>query len=444
MKKLYFSYSIKTLSVMLIALTCSLILTSCEKSGDNQSTPMTVTQVYLQDRNSSVPDRPVDFVRLQQIIRIEGSGFTGLRRIYINGYSCYFNPVYVSDNSVLVSVSKDVPIMDADEGVRNTIRLTKDNAEVTFNISVRASAPSITRISHTMPKAGEEITLYGSGLLGVTKVVFPGDVVVTEGILSDDEDGRFCIVTVPAGVSDEGGSVYIEGANGSAYSPAYFNFKKGLIHNFDDVSNAAWSTGKVSDDLSDVIPAAGNGPKSQGVYRSLNKDGEVMSANDAPVDVSRYWIKNSVWPSIISESVISWGTPASEVAIQMDIYYEGEWVSGDIRFVVADGWGASRYCMIYAPWVVNGSRVEVENPGSWFTITLPFSDSNDFKDKELSAVMEQIAAASYDQAGPWFENGNISDVQSVATTLNVYFDNIRIVPLTTPESSDFPDEEEAE
>src|SRR5690606_14509200 len=96
----------------------------------------------------------------------------------------------------------------------------------------------------------------------------------------------------------------ILGANGGAYSPSYFNFKKGLLHNFDDVNTAAWSTGRISEDLDALLPASGEGSKSQGIYRSLNVDGATMNASDALVDVTRYWINNGVWASRIPNTVI--------------------------------------------------------------------------------------------------------------------------------------------
>ena len=70
-----------------------------------------------------------------------------------------------------------------------------------------------------MPKMGEPIIVFGSGLLEVTKVVFPGNVVVTSGI-TQSKDGTYFMVNVPEGISDNGGSIFIECANGGAYSPA--------------------------------------------------------------------------------------------------------------------------------------------------------------------------------------------------------------------------------
>jgi len=434
---------LKKHTIIALSLLYVIFFQACKETDDvyiDNDNPITITSVHLQDAEDTVLDRIVTFARLGQLIRLEGNGFLGVREVIINGEQAYLNPTLLTDNSLIVRVPREAQTVEALEEVRNKIVFKKKNISLTYDFEIRDAAPSISRVSHTMPKAGEEITIYGRGLVEVTSITFPGDVVVTEGIVSD-EDGEWCKVIVPNGISDDGGSLLVIGVNGGAYSPAYFNFKKGIVHNFDDVNNASWSQGESSDNLTAIIPTIGTGPKSQGIYRSLNKDAKEMPANDVPVDITRYWINNSVWSNILIESVIPGTTPTNEVAVQMDIYFEGVWNSGNIRFVVADGSGASRFCMIYAPWEAFGKRVPVENPGSWFTITLPFSLSEDYLESDFQYVMSTVNAAAYPQSGPWLENGNINDAPSEPTTLNIYFDNIRIVPLKTPTYSDFGEEE---
>ncbi|GET23020.1 glycan-binding surface protein [Prolixibacter denitrificans] len=416
----------------------TLLLNSCEKdNNDGVNTPVTVTKVYLEDAESSVPDREVTFARLGQTIRLEGSGFIGVKKVFINGYDSYFNPAYMTDNSMLVSISQNVPTIKATEEEKNTIRLFKSESNsFTYSFEIRASAPTVTAISHTMPQAGDRITIYGTGLQGITSITFPGNVTVTEGIVSDDEDGKFCMVTVPDGVSDDGGAILVVGANGGAYSPACFNFKKGLFQNFDDVNNYSWASGidDAGTPLTDEIPASGDGPKSQGGYQCFNVNGESIAANSD----KRYWTNSSSWPSNLL-SVIPASTPASECGVQMDIYVENDWNSGIIRMVMADGSGTDRYCMIYRPWYVNGTVVPFENPGYWFTITLPFSDSEDYVGKTFGDVVTSMADAAYQQSGPWFHNIGVPDVvEPTATNVKIYFDNLRVVPLNTPSYSDFP------
>ena len=195
---------------------------SCEDEEATGS-PIGISAVYLQDVNSTVQDRVVSFGRLGQLLRIEGFGFTGISKIYINGFETFFNTVYVSDNSLLVRISGDTPTVEADEEARNTIRLVKGATETTYSFEIRDSAPSINNISNTLPNAGEEITVFGTGLIEVSKVIFPGNIEVTTGITFDEEDGEFFTVTVPSGIPDSGGPLLVETANGRVYSPSYFS-----------------------------------------------------------------------------------------------------------------------------------------------------------------------------------------------------------------------------
>ena len=84
---------------------------------DAQNSPIVVNKVYLQDVESSVPDREVTFARLGQVIRLSGSGLYGVRKVYINGYDTYFNRALVSDQSLLVQLNKETPVAEAEEEV---------------------------------------------------------------------------------------------------------------------------------------------------------------------------------------------------------------------------------------------------------------------------------------------------------------------------------------
>jgi hypothetical protein len=409
---------------------------ACEDKNDTDTSPAAINKVFLEDAQSSVPDREVKFARLGQTIRLEGSGFTGTSQVLINGEKCYFNPVFVSNNSMIIQVSGDVPTIEASEDVRNTICLVKSGQKYSFGFEIRSAAPSITEVSHTMPAAGDEITITGTGLQEVEQVIFPGNVRATT-FSSDDEDGKWVKVIVPAGIT-QSGSLTVISANGGAYSPAYFNYKEGVIHNFDDVQNYSWGSGIDNTALTDLIPASGNLPKSQGGYQVFNATGNSSAGSD-----QRFWLNSTAIFSAISAHIPG-STAASNCGIQMDIYVEGAWNSGIIRMVMADGSGASRYCMIYRPVYVSGAynAGAFVNPGCWFTVTLPFSLSADYEGKTLDDVIASMSAASYKQAGPWFENSGITDVfDAVPATEKIYFDNIRFVPLATPTYSDFPDED---
>lgn len=431
---------------MLFGLAAVALLASC---NDKETGPVgndlapVITAIYLEDGQSSVPDRLVEFARLGQTIRLEGQNLRGVVKVYINGYDSAFNTTLMSEGSMVVNINTRVPVLDAAPEVKDKVRVVKYNGlETSFDFIIRASAPSITDVSHTLARAGEMITVRGTNLHGATEILFPGDIPSTE-FISDDEDGEFCRVLVPAGITTSG-SIKITGANGTAVSAPYFNFTQGILHNFDDIMNNSWSSGMDNPIIeADVppIPADGTGPKSQGRYHTFNSTGAMKAPSE-----QRYWL-NSNNLRVIFGSALSPTTTTELCGIQMDIYVEGTWSSGMIRFTMVDGSGSQSGCMVYRPILVNGARTPdaFVNPGEWFTITLPFGSGADFAGKTLSDVIDAMAKAPYAQSGPWFDNQESDNgYELVEATQKIYFDNIRIVPLEAPVMSDYPDEDEQE
>ncbi|WP_291857298.1 glycan-binding surface protein [Marinilabilia sp.] len=454
----------KTINIWLLLgfLISSVAFFGCEDDEDPaNNTPITVKAVYLQDVDSDIPDRQVDFARLGQVLRLEGSGFAGIRKVYVNGYDTYFNPVYVTDNNMLIQLSGDTPTIEAEDDVRNTIRFVKTGTEYVYDFEIRAASPAISSISHTLPQAGESIIIYGSGLVEISKVVFPGDVEVTEGITSDEE-GEFVIVTVPDGLT-ESGSLFVEGSNGGAYSPAYFNFKEGVILDFDGNGQQgfwSWSEdGSMINDEDLESEVIGMGPVSQGTYVAHRPDRIASFPTNSSRNTEVWTAGNDVddWRGQLT-SYIPATTPVNEVAFQFDVYVSGTWSgTGFLKLCLHNSfnggeWSGDSYN--YVPWVVDGEIVPFETDG-WVTVTVPFSDFYSFSDVEEGYTFEDVLVAreesSYKNFGIYFENtdftlanitGNDSDATefpSSETSVDVFTDNWRVVSLEQPTYTDFPE-----
>ena len=209
-------------------------LTSCSDKDDNQSAAITINKVFLEDTKASDGnyDREVQFARLGQTLRIEGSGFSGLKKIYVNGLETYFNNALMTDNNVWVTLNSKTPVAKAADDVRNTIRFVKDGTETVYQFTIRASAPSITSIDNTLPSAGEVVNIKGANLEATTKITLPDGTEITDGIVST-ENGDEVSFIMPEGVAAVSGSITTEGANGIAISPKYFNNNDCYIINFD-------------------------------------------------------------------------------------------------------------------------------------------------------------------------------------------------------------------
>lgn len=441
-------------------------LASCgDDNDDSGSAQMVINKVYLENASAedSVYDREVSFARLGQLIRLEGSGFTGLKHVYVNGYDTYFNNALMTDNNVWITLNANTPVAKAEASVRNTIQLVKDNATYTYQFTIRASSPSVTSVDNTLPRPGEKVTVYGNNLQETTHLTLPGGVEITEGITSD-EDGKWYSFTMPSGVT-ESGSITSEGANGTAVTPAYFNNDKCYVINFDGKGAlGSWSATYQSENLVDDPLGTGRGKVVQLVPQSV-LDGDnggikagansllwATAGNDSPDDD---------WSRMFS--YIPATTPVDSVALQFDVYVPGSWTgSGQLEFSLQNnlsnygfGSGGTKYskdymtqAYVWVPWMDSetGAVSAFTTGNRWQTITIPLSKFGRYTNKDGSYTFQNVVddrnSGSYRNFVFLLVNSDLefdTDITHAASLFNekVYIDNLRIVPISSITVSDF-------
>ena len=447
---------------MLIAVVAPLF-TACSDDDNSQSATMTISQIYLEDVNAKdeVYDRPVELGRLGQLLRIEGSGFTGLKNIYVNGYDTYFNNALMTDNNIWVTLNKETPVDKANESVRNTILLVKDNTQLSYPFTIRAAAPAITSVDNTLPMPGETVTVFGLNLQETTKVTLPGDIEVTDGIVSD-EDGKWFSFTMPSGVT-EAGAIVSEGANGTAITPDFFNNNKCFVINFGGTGEmGGWSATFSSDDLVDDPLNTGRGKVVQILPESLLAEGPLKAGANA----KGFWTAgndnaNDDWNRMTS--YIPGSTPADSVALQFDVYCPEPWdLSGQLEITIQNnlsnyGYGSActkpskdyiNQAYAWVPWLdrETGEHKPFTTGERWQTITIPLSSFGNYTDKETAWTFQNVIddrnAGSYRNFGILFVNPDLEFSEKIvypATDFSqkIYFDNFRIVPITAVTVSDY-------
>lgn len=474
--------------ILSLAAAGTLAFTSCNSEDEYfdssyQSAPISVSQVYLEDYKSDVPDRPVESARLGQMLRLEGKGFYGLKKVYINGYDTYFNRAYVTDNSMIVSINTKTPVTECEPEVRNTIRLVKDNAELVYEFSIRNGYSTITRVSNTLPKAGETVTVYGSYLHEPTKVTLPGGVEADPSSFDYDKiDGEWFSFVMPSGVT-EGGAIVFESPNGITESPAYFNEKRGMLLNFDDYAEqGAWSWSENGSMISnnredgDLVedPLGQNGWCVQIVPDRLLAEG--VAANKTRV-TECHTSGDAAWEdwSRLAD-LIPADTPLTDVAFQFDILCPEPWNSGGMLQIQSinnynfGGFGSdddkatAGQVYVWAPWLetgVGGAIIPFQTQ-TWMTVTIPWSKFHKYANMILDGetptfqnVIDDRNAATYHNFGIGFSNKDFSFVNAMGQTVDfesfvwtgpkVYLDNWRIVPCKAYEPSDYdsPEDEAA-
>lgn len=443
---------------------------------------MKITQVYLEDYKSSVPERPVEFARLSQMLRLEGEGLFGVKKVYINGYDTYFNRAYVTDNSLIVSVNRNTPVTDCDPAVRNTIRLVKDKTELVYEFLIRNGYSIIQSVNPTLPQPGETVTVNGSYLHETSKVTLPGGIEVTSGI-ENDPDGEWFTFVMPSGVS-EGGALISESPNGITQSPAYFNETRGMLLDFDhEGQQGAWSwkengsmiSNKVEDgDLVADPVGSGRGYCVQIVPDRLLANG-ISAGKPRATECHTVGDGNVAWEDWSRMAdLIPATTPVTEVAFQVDILCPEPW-SGTGFFQMqlinnynfagfgSDDDGKSNLVYCFAPWLDgwNGGEIVPFTAPKWTTLTIPLSYINKYAtliaDPESATptfqmVIDDRLAATYPNFGIGFINTDFDytnaageKVSLKSTAFNgpkIYLDNWRIVPYKHFEPSDYEEPED--
>ncbi|MBQ2210025.1 MAG: hypothetical protein II404_08700 [Prevotella sp.] len=456
----------KTIKYFLCLAIVAIGFTAC-KDDDNagSDTQMKIDKVFLENIDDKVnPDREVEFARLGQLLRLQGSGFTGLKKIYINGYETYFNNALMTDNNVWVTLNSKTPVDKADESVRNTIVLYKsDNNRLVYDFTIRAAAPSITSCDNTLPRAGETVTVYGANLQETTKVTLPDGTEITSDITSD-EDGKWFSFVVPASANlSMAGSLKSEGANGTALTPTYFNDFNCYIINFENDGHGelgSWSATYSSDDLVDDPLGTGRGK-----VAVLSPGGLDAGSND------KYWATagndnaNDDWTSRMYKFIPA-STSASDVAIQFDIYAPDVWnetyqLEMSLQNNLSNyGYGSdcTKYsaqytntASVWVPWLNSDGSSTPYSTSSWKTVTVPMTafgnyDAEKAPDATFQKICEDRNSGSYRNFLIFACNGDLEFSSEIVYKAKpfmqpVYIDNIRVVSIAPITVSDFDDAE---
>lgn len=468
MKRVIYNKVEKILKGLLLLLTVTLCLpalTSCNDDDDSQSTPMTITAIYLEDvdADDGVTDRLVEYARLGNLLRIEGTGFKGLKYIYVNGYDTYFNNALMTDNNVWVTLDTDTPIEDAEEDVRNTIQFVKDNTSTTYSFTIRAASPGVSSIDNTLAQAGETVTVYGSNLHETTTITLPDGTIVTSGI-EIGEDGDWYSFTMPSGYdSSYSGSIVSEGAHGTAKTPPYFYFNDCYIINYDDLGTfTSWSATYTEDELEEDPLNSGRGTCVMIIPQSRIDEGGVK----AGVTLPGFWTlgndnADDDWNRMTA--YIPGTASTDSVALQFDVYVPEEWdLTGQVEITLQNnlstyGYGSADttpsddyYHQAYAwvPWMdrETGEHEAFTTGERWETITIPLSEFGNYTDTDTDWTFQNVIddrnAGSYINFGVLFTNTDIEFSDDISypaslTTQEIYLDNFRIVPCNTITVSDY-------
>lgn len=170
----------------------------------------------------------------QSTLALIGSNLRSVYELYFNDRKAVLNTSYITDNTLIVDVPKDVPIMVTDK----IYMVTQSKDTVTYDFHVVIPAPVVTSMSCEYAKVGERVTITGSYMVndaGVPlEVYFTGadgqDIPATINSISDDFTS--VEVTIPEGAAE--GPVTMTSIYGTAHSSFYYQDHRGMLFDFDN------------------------------------------------------------------------------------------------------------------------------------------------------------------------------------------------------------------
>ncbi len=391
-------------------------------------------------------------------IRLDGSGFSGLRAIYCNGLQVTeYNSTYMSDSHLTFKVPSGVPMAHEieDESVRNTIRILTSHGEGVYRNFIFKDVnkmPSVTDVSYTLPEAGDFITIMGKYLNSTSAVYFPGNdgnevqVPYIEGNedLVISGDGTQVTVRVPEGVGERSGSLRIEMAEigDNYYTPNYmFHDKAMFVHDYDGTSALNYGVSSGAPMNCAYYPAdapeASEVPAGAKAYVFSIPAGApatfpVVADNNSPFGYFRFNTGKQLEYLIgQSNGEFARETDARKVALQVDIYMNHDWSTGIVgwRMNKNGGRGNGESAWNVASWTNNKPY---KFNGHWKTLTFPihtkFVTLGEAADawSADSGIHSLFTILNFDILSTGLTMKEVADFRMFVT-------NLRLVPYVTPE-----------
>ncbi|HYC84871.1 MAG TPA: glycan-binding surface protein [Chryseosolibacter sp.] len=332
------------LTMLLIYLGSIAFLISC---NDNEADPPVITDV----RVVSKPDTSISAIGAGSLVVIEGKNFTGVKQVLFNDFPAPFNPNYVTDHTIIVTIPEEAPTEVTDPNTPNEIRVVGEGGAAVFDFALLPPPPQIF-VLNEFTKPGDEMVLYGTNIFLVEKVILPGDIEVTG--FTVDEEGTTLTFTLPVNAT-EPGPIQLKTKYTTVTSPA-INDVTGMLVNFDDIGSLEWGTAESADESAF--------PGGRGEFA-------LMDFGTIPADNWSWWEwgrsintpGSTVWlpQEKLSESL-------EDYALKFEMFVKKPWKHGTFMIVKGYNW---TYLARFAPW--RNTPQKVFETDQWVTVTIPLT-----------------------------------------------------------------------
>ena len=339
----------------------------------------------------------------QSTLALVGENLRSVYELYFNDRKAVLNTSFITDNTLIVDVPKDVPIMVTDK----IYMITQSKDTVTYDFHVVIPSPVVTAMSCEYAKPGDRVKISGSYMVndaGVPLEVYfrnAQDQEIPATINSISDDFTSIEVTVPDDAAE--GPLTVTSIYGTTQSSFYYKDTRGMLFDFDNGrTQQGWHARTIT---SSEKSLSGN-------YLVLG-EGATMSADAAWDDGNNsfeYWCGDWNTPESYPDpegirlfDVVDFSKPENmNLKFEMRIPSTNAWAAGAMQIIFAptsavtlsgnspdiygnevaganntffrtkaDG-GLDIPRALYRPWTATGS---FDTNDEWITVTIPIASS---------------------------------------------------------------------
>lgn len=386
------------------------------------------------DRVTNDSGDDITTVKVNDVVRIYGSEFGNSPKVTLNGVEMESE---LSENGDCISFTVTENVIDGDNSGK--LIVTTEHGSIAYDLKVVFETPVIDRVSHTLPRAGERIVIYGANLGNVKTVVFPGGQEVSIDNAAINPDGTQIEVVVPKGGDETAGALkVVTSSSAEAYSYSYMNCKAGIFIQKFNGDSGHGSGINTTGNLSEQVGCISDWPKNPDYYRAIPANGAIDYVNDGSNDISgSYKFKVSIKINdLVNSGAFTGEEFCDDLAVQFDCYMTPEvWGGGAIRFTFNS---SNEKDVTFIPWHKNYKEmykeVDMDFSHGWKTITIPMNNMQTVSDK-LNGLTENTETQglfkfSFGQF-PYSTSDDYDRGESMSG-FRIYFGSFRIVPYTKP------------
>lgn len=381
----------------------------------------------------------------QSVLCFVGKNFRSVVEVYFNDLKAVLNSSYITDNTMIVQVPKNVP----GEVSNKVYFICKNGKTIEYDFEVVIPAPTVNTMSCEYAAPGTTAYIYGNYFIDDPNV--PLTVEFPDGTLAEDveADETFSTISFTVPNCKVEGPIKVTSIYGETESKFHYLDTRGMLFDFDGVtglSNHGWHDRAIESDETSIT----------GNYMMLG-DGSTTLGEDAAWNDSKFSFE--YWPG-------DWTTPVSypengkkltdladfsnwenmAYKFEMNIPAEYPWKSGAMQIIVG---GVELITMggagvdvdgvtvpgcnntyfnndelpraLYRPWTDTGS---FDTGGEWITVTIPIKSSFIYGMSGAPAT-GSLNPDSFTSLGLFVVGGGVNGTEC---TPLIKIDNIRCVP----------------